>query len=144
VDSRRSVWPAVLTGLLGIAMIVGGMLLPWIEGRTGAELPWRSVLPYDLARPEVSSFLSSIALPIVVMAAFSLLAIIVRVRWLAIALAFVAFGLEIAWFASETFRRTRGDLLASQLEAGAWLALGGAILVIAAAFMTPRWEPQVR
>lgn len=88
--------------------------------------------------------LASIALPIVVAAGFCLLAILVRVRGLAIALSFVVLGLQIAWFASEAFRRSRGDLLVSQLEVGAWLALLGAILVMVGAFLTPRWEPVVR
>jgi len=88
--------------------------------------------------------LASIALPIVVAAGFCLLAILVRVRGVAIALSFVVLGLQIAWFASEAFRRSRSDLLVSQLEAGAWLALLGAVLVMVGAFLTPRWEPVVR
>jgi hypothetical protein len=34
--------------------------------------------------------------------------------------------------------------LVSQLEIGAWLALGGAVLIVIGAFLTPRWEQQVR
>ena len=144
MEGRRSVWPALLTGFSGVGLLIAGMVLPWIDGRNGSTVPWRAMLPYDLAQQEVQSFLSSIALPVVALGSFCVLAIIVRVRWLAIALAFTTLGLEIAWFASESFRRVRADLLVSQLELGAWLALGGAILVIVAAFMTPRWEPQVR
>ena len=144
MEARRSVWPAFLSGLAGVGLIVAGMALPWVDDRNGATLPWRSVLPWDLARPEASSMLTSIALPIVVVAGFCLIAIVVRVRGLAITLAFVALGLEIAWFASEAFRRSRPDLLASQMQAGAWLALLGAVLLMVGAFLTPRWEPVVR
>lgn len=144
MDSRRSIWPAFLSGLVGLGLIIGGMALPWVDGREGSTLPWRSVLPWDLAQAQVQSMLASIALPIVVAAGFCLLAILVRVRGLAIALSFVVLGLQVAWFASEAFRRSRGDLLVSQLEAGAWLALLGAILVMVGAFLTPRWEPVVR
>ena len=144
MEARRSVWPAFLSGLSGLGLIVAGMALPWVDDRNGATLPWRSVLPWDLARPEASSMLTSIALPIVVVAGFCLIAIVVRVRGLAITLSFVALGLEIAWFASEAFRRSRPDLLASQMQAGAWLALLGAVLLMVGAFLTPRWEPVVR
>jgi hypothetical protein len=144
MEARRSIWPAFLSGLAGLGLIVAGMALPWVDGRTGSTLPWRSVLPWDLARPESSSVLTSIALPIVLAAGFCLVAILVRVRGLAISLSFVVLGLEIAWFASEAFRRSRGDMLVSQLEAGAWLALLGAVLVMVGAFLTPRWEPVVR
>ena len=144
MEARRSVWPAFLSALVGLGLIVGGMVLPWVDGRAGSALPWRSVLPWDLNQPEAQSVLASIALPIVVAAGFCLIAILVRVRGLAIALSFVVLGLEIAWFASEAFRRSRGDLLVSQLEAGAWLALLGAVLVMVGAFLTPRWEPAVR
>ena len=144
MEARRSVWPAFLSGLSGLGLIVAGMALPWVDDRNGATLPWRSVLPWDLARPEASSMLTSIALPIVVAAGFCLIAIVVRVRGLAITLSFVALGLEIAWFASEAFRRSRPDLLASQMQAGAWLALLGAVLLMVGAFLTPRWEPAVR
>ena len=144
MEARRSIWPAFLSGLAGLALLVAGMALPWVDGRNGATLPWRSVLPWDLVRSESSSMLTSIALPVVVAAGFCLIAILVRVRGLAIVLSFVVLGLEIAWFASEAFRRSRGDLLVSQLEAGAWLALLGAVLVMVGAFLTPRWEPVVR
>jgi hypothetical protein len=144
MEARRSVWPAFLSGLAGLGLIVAGMALPWVEEREGSTLPWRSVLPWDLAQPQASSMLTSIALPIVLAAGFCLLAILVRVRGLAISLAFVVLGLEIAWFASEAFRRSRADLLVSQLQVGAWLALLGACLVMLGAFLTPRWEPQVR
>jgi hypothetical protein len=120
------------------------MALPWVDDRNGVTWPWRSVLPWDLPRPEASSMLTSIALPIVVAAGFCLIAILVRVRGLAITLSFVALGLEIAWFASESFRRSRPDLLVSQMQAGAWLALLGAVLLMVGAFLTPRWEPVVR
>jgi hypothetical protein len=120
------------------------MALPWVDDRNGATLPWRSVLPWDLPRPEASSMLTSIALPIVVAAGFCLIAILVRVRGLAITLSFVALGLEIAWFASEAFRRSQPDQLVSQMQAGAWLALLGAVLLMVGAFLTPRWEPVVR
>ena len=144
MEARRSIWPAFLSGLAGLGLIVAGMALPWVDDRNGATLPWRSVLPWDLARPEASSMLTSIALPIVLVAGFCLIAIVVRVRGLAITLSFVALGLEIAWFASEAFRRSRPDLLASQMQAGAWLALLGAVLLMVGAFLTPRWEPVVR
>jgi hypothetical protein len=143
MNARRSIWPAFLCALAGLAMIIGGMALPWVDGRNGTTLPWRALLPWDLAQT-TSSMLTSIALPIVAAAAFCLLAVLVRVRGLAITLAFVALGLEIAWFASEAFRRSRPDLLVSQLEGGAWLALLGAVFLIAGAFLTPRWEPEVR
>jgi hypothetical protein len=123
---------------------MAGMALPWVDDRNGATLPWRSVLPWDLPRPEASSMLTSIALPIVVAAGFCLIAILVRVRGLAITLSFVALGLEIAWFASEAFRRSQPDQLVSQMQAGAWLALLGAVLLMVGAFLTPRWEPVVR
>ena len=51
--------------------------------------------------------LTSIALPIVVAAGFCLIAIVVRVRGLAITLSFVVLGLGTAWFASEAFRRSQ-------------------------------------
>ncbi len=144
VDARRSIWPAFLSALAGLALIIVGMALPWVDGRHGSTLPWRSVLPWDLAQAQAASMLSSIALPIVAAGGFCLLAVLVRVRGLAITLALVVLGLEIAWFASEAFRRSRPDLLVSQLEVGAWLALLGAVLLIVGAFLTPRWEPQVR
>jgi hypothetical protein len=144
MDARRSVWPAFLSGLAGLSLIVAGMALPWVDARDGSTLPWRSVLPWDLANPQASSMLTSIALPIVVVAGFCLIAILVRVRGLAITLSFVALGLQIAWFASEAFRRSRPDLLVSQMQAGAWLALLGAGLLMVGAFLTPRWEPVVR
>jgi hypothetical protein len=144
MDARRSIWPAFLSGLAGLGLIIGGMALPWVDGREGSTLPWRSVLPWDLTQAQVQSMLASIALPIVVAAGFCLLAILVRVRGLAIALSFLVLGLQVAWFASEAFRRSRGDLLVSQLEIGAWLALLGALLVMVGAFLTPRWEPAVR
>jgi len=91
-----------------------------------------------------SSELVSPALPLGLLAGLCIIAIIVRVRGLAIALGIALFGLEIAWFASESFRRTGGDLLVSQLLVGAWLSLGGAVLILIGAFLTPRWEQQVR
>jgi hypothetical protein len=144
MDARRSIWPAFLSGLAGFGLIIAGMALPWVDDRKGSTLPWRSVLPWDLARPESSSMLTSIALPLVLAAGFCLLAILVRVRGLAITLSFVALGLGAAWFASESFRRSRPDLLVSQLQAGAWVALLGAVLLMVGAFLTPRWEPVVR
>ncbi len=125
-------------------MLVAGVTLPWTADRAGSELPVRSVFPWALQVPEVQNALASIALPLLAMAAFCLIAIGVRVRWLALILATVTLGIEIAWFASEAFRRTRGDLLVTDLEAGAWLALGGALLLLVGAFLTPRWEPAVR
>lgn len=120
------------------------MLLPWIGERSGSELPWRSALPWDLAEPVAASALASLALPLGLLAGLCIIAIIVRVRGVAIALGLALLGLESAWFASEAFRRTRGELLASQLEVGAWLVLGGAVLIVIGAFLTPRWEQQVR
>lgn len=144
MGDRRSIWPAALSGLAGLGLLIAGLALPWVSGRTGSQLPWRAMLPWDLAAAQTQSVLTSIALPIVVSAFLCLIAIIVRVRRLAIALACVTLGFEIAWFASEFFRRASSDRMISQLELGAWLALGGAALVMVGAFLTPRWEPQVR
>jgi hypothetical protein len=144
MEGRRSVWPAFLSGLAGLGLIVAGMALPWVEERDGATVPWRAFLPWDLNSAQAQSMLTSIALPVVVAAGFCLVAILVRVRGLAISLAFVVLGLEVAWFASESFRRNGAGNLLAHLEIGAWLALLGAILVMIGAFLTPRWEPQVR
>ena len=78
MEGRRSVWPAFLSALAGLGLIVGGMVLPWVDGREGSVLPWRSVLPWDLNQPEAQSVLASIALPIVVAAGFCLIAILRR------------------------------------------------------------------
>lgn len=144
MEARRSIWPAFLSGLAGLGLIVAGMVLPWVDDRNGSTLPWRSVLPWDLANPKASSMLTSIALPIVVAAGFCLIAIVVRVRGLAITLSFVVLGLGTAWFASEAFRRSQPSQLVSQLQVGAWLAFLGAVLLMVGAFLTPRWEPVVR
>lgn len=144
MDGRRSAWPAVISGLAGVGLLIAGMALPWTGGRAGSQLPMRSVFPWTLEVPEVQSILASAALPIVASAAFCVIAIGVRVRWLALILAVVTLGMEIAWFASEAFRRSRGDLLVTDLEVGAWLALAGALLLIVGASLTPKWEPVVR
>ena len=144
MQGRQSVWPALLSALVGSGLLIAGLVLPWVDDRSGSELPWRSAHPWDLSQPVASSALVSLALPLGLLAGLCIIAIIVRVRGLAIALGIVLLGLEIAWFASESFRRTRGDLLVSQLEVGAWLALGGAVLIVIGAFLTPRWEQQVR
>lgn len=141
---RRSAWPAVIAGLAGVGLLVAGMVLPWTGGRAGSQLPMRSVFPWALEVPEVQSVLASAALPMVATAGFCVIAIGVRVRWLALILAVVTLGMEIAWFASEAFRRNRGDLLVTDLELGAWLALAGALLLIVGASLTPTWEPAGR
>lgn len=141
---RRSAWPALISGVVGTVLVVIGLTLPWTSGRVGTELPLRALFPWDLDVPEVDSVLASIALPIAAFAVFAVLAIGVRVRWLAIVLAVVVLVMEVAWFASEAFRRTRGDVLVTDLELGAWLALGGALLVLVGALITPRWEPAAR
>lgn len=144
MEGRQSVWPALVSALVGTGLLVGGLILPWIDDRSGSELPWRAALPWDLSQPAAASALVSLALPLVLLAGLCIVAIIVRVRGLAIALGIALLGLEIAWFASESFRRTRGDLLVSQLQVGAWMALAGGVLILIGAFLTPRWEQQVR
>lgn len=136
--------PSLVAGLAGVGLLVAGLTLPWTAGRAGTHLPARAVFPWALQVPEVESALASVALPLLAAAAFCIIAIGVRARWLALILAAITLGVEIAWFASEAFRRTRGDLLVTDLEVGAWLALGGAVLLLVGAYLTPKWEPEVR
>ncbi len=134
---RNSNAPAVTAALAGIGLLVGSMMTPWIAGREGAQIPMRALWPADLARPEVTAFVDSIGVPLLVLAGLVLIAILGRSRGLALGLAGGVLLLVGVWVLSEAIRRSPASLRLSQLDSGWWLALLGAIALMVGAYLVP-------
>lgn len=128
---------AVLVSLLGLGLLVGAMTLPWLNDALGSEVPVRGLWPGDLSRTTVTSFVSSIGVPLVVLGGLSFIAVAARARGAAMSLAFAVLVLEIGWVIAEAIRRGAGGFRLAQFQVGFWMAVLAALVLMLGGFLVP-------
>jgi hypothetical protein len=116
----------VLT-LLGAGGLIVGAFLDWINGIAGTQLAVKALWSTNFAT--TNAFFQTAGFVMIVIGALSIVSLAAATGWLTRligALGIVAFIM----FAIEVYRAT-GDQV---IQAGAWVGLGGAVVVLIAGF----------
>jgi hypothetical protein len=124
----------LLLSLLGVAALVVSAFSNWIADRAATEIPVADLFGLT---DDAASFGVSIGLVLLVVAAVGLVATLVVSRVLQ-AIAGVV-GLVVAgdWI----FQALVGDVSIGDIRLGAWLALGGSVLLVLASWLGRRPRP---
>lgn len=124
----------LLVTLIGVAVLVFGAFLDWAPSLTGDKLDIRALVRPDIAAQ--GDFVRTAGGLAVLIALVGLIGLVDRTGWLtrlAGASALIAFIL----YAVEVFRVHGHDLstAAGDVEAGAWLLLGGGVVLLIGGFL---------
>lgn len=120
----------VVLSLIGGGALVAGAFLDWTRDTIGTNLTYRGLYQIDFGtRSDIVQTVGGVA---IVIGLLAVLGLVDRTGWLtrlAGALGVILFGL----FAIEVYRSSQHDL-----QTGAWLALGGGVVLLLAGLLGPR------
>jgi hypothetical protein len=123
----------VLLTLVGAAGLIVGAFMDWIGGTSGVDLDVRSLWESGFDQ-ESETFLATIGFVAIVLGLLTILGLAPRSGWLTR----VAGALGIVLFVLLAIQVYRADLTVQDIEAGAWIALGGGVVALIGGFFGTR------
>jgi hypothetical protein len=122
----------VVLSLIGGGALVVGAFLGWTRGVAGTDLTNRSLYRIDFdTRSDIVQTVGGIA---IVLGLLAVLGLVDRSAWLTR----VAGGLGVVLFALVTIEVYRSSSSFHTLQTGAWVALGGSVVLLFAGLLGPR------
>jgi hypothetical protein len=125
----------VILTLAGAAGLIIGAFMDWVDGRAGVNLGIRALWTTDV-RGSGDTFVATVGFAFIVLGLLAIVGLASRSGWLTR----LAGALGIAGFVLFAIEVYRANLSASDIGAGAWLALAGSVVTLVAGFMTV-WVP---
>jgi len=137
VVERRPAWAwgtmaaRVVLTLVGAAGLIIGAFMDWVDGRAGVNVGIRALWTTEV-HGTGDSFVATIGFAFIVLGLLAIVGLAARSGWLTR----LAGALGIAGFVLFAIEIYRANMSASNIGAGAWVALAGSVVTLIAGFMT--------
>jgi hypothetical protein len=128
-DWRSMVVRGVLT-LIGAAGMIVGAFMDWTGGRSGVNLGIRSLWTTEFSTSG-ASFVATVGFAFIVLGLLAIVGLAPATGWLTR----LAGALGIAGFVLFAIEIYRANLTASDIQAGAWVALAGSVVALVGGFL---------
>jgi len=125
----------VVLTLVGAAGSIIGAFMEWVDRQTGVNLSIRALWTTDVHNTG-SSFVATVGFAFIVLGLLAIVGLAAKSGWLTR----VAGALGIAGFVLFAIEIYRANMSASNIGAGAWVALAGSVVTLVAGFITA-WSP---
>ena len=137
--SGRRTLAAWLPLVLGAGALVTSAFSPWQDGVSGLDL--RVGYLWQSAGPAASSSVGSVGAALIVLAASALLGGVLRFRFLTAMSGLIALVVPTMYVVHEAMLVEPAEFTAADVLSGPWAAAAGGLLILAAALVPLRREP---
>ena len=121
----------VVLTLVGAAGLIIGAFMDWVDGRAGVNVGIRALWTTEV-HGTGDSFVATVGFTFIVLGLLAIVGLAARSGWLTR----LAGALGIAGFVLFAIEIYRANMSASNIGAGAWVALAGSVVTLIAGFMT--------